>query len=323
MCFFILQILKEPLLQVPPPTLPPSLSSRSQQRLRGSGSGFASSRAQSRNPVPAIPLPDEGGLLALNYSESNLTSFSSSTVSVPDRENHAATETYESGTLASGGQEDASQNSRELVPKKSQHSPVHSKRSLSACVMKKVHSEDLHSDGKIQRVVSAGDTVASRRRKKDSSRQQDSSSGLLPASGEDVKRRKAKKPKESALPPPEPAERKASVSSQLDLPFWENSILPLLRELESTSYKDVECLRSLCESLWVQLETNDLLGRSGGVGGTKRRGKVLRTVFKLLDHQDPIVLLKVARIIIGVSCWWEKCGIRRHFSTGDLMYESV
>jgi len=241
---------------------------------------------------------------------SSLTPFSSSsTLSVSEGENHATVRTYESTSLAGRHQEDGSQDTRELVPKRSQHSPVLSKRSLSANVIKQVRSEDAHTGGKAQRVVSAGDTAALRRNKKDSSKQQAISSGLSPASGEsqkDVKRRKERKSKDvPGLQLPEPADRKVSVASLADLPFWEEDILPLLQELQAASYEDAEHLQSLCETLWVQLETNDMLGRSGGVGGTKRRGKVLRTVFKLLDHKDPVVLLKVARIIIGVSCW---CG---------------
>lgn len=89
--------------------------------------------------------------------------------------------------------------------------------------------------------------------------------------------------------------------SVVDLPMWDSEIIPLLSELERTSYEDVPRLCEVCATLWSKLEQHRLLGRSGGVGGSKKRASVLRTVFRLLDHKDPNLLLRVARIIIGVS----------------------
>ena len=83
--------------------------------------------------------------------------------------------------------------------------------------------------------------------------------------------------------------------------FWDAEVAPLLSELETTSSDNVTHLCQVCEVLWSILEQQDLLGRTGGAGGSKRRGTVLRTVFKLLDHKDSQLLLKVARIIIAVS----------------------
>ena len=83
--------------------------------------------------------------------------------------------------------------------------------------------------------------------------------------------------------------------------FWDVQVAPLLSELETTSSDDVTHLCQVCEALWTTLEQQNLLGRTGGAGGSKRRGAVLRTVFRLLDHKDPQLLLKVARIIIAVS----------------------
>ena len=95
--------------------------------------------------------------------------------------------------------------------------------------------------------------------------------------------------------------RQSRKSSTVDLPVWDLEITPLLSELERTSYEDVSRLCEVCASLWCKLEQHSLLGRSGGVGGSKKRASVLRTVFKLLDHKDPSLLLKVARIIVAVS----------------------
>ena len=95
--------------------------------------------------------------------------------------------------------------------------------------------------------------------------------------------------------------RKSRKSSTVDLPFWDGEVVPLLSALESTSYSETTKLCEICDSLWLRLKEHNLLGRTGGVGGTKRRSTVLRTVFKLLDHKDPSLLLKVAKIITAVS----------------------
>ena len=95
--------------------------------------------------------------------------------------------------------------------------------------------------------------------------------------------------------------RKSRKASTVELPFWDSEIVPLLSALENTPYSETAKLCEVCGSLWSSLEQHNLLGRTGGVGGTKRRSAVLRTVFKLLDHKDPHLLLKVAKIITAVS----------------------
>lgn len=95
--------------------------------------------------------------------------------------------------------------------------------------------------------------------------------------------------------------RKSRKSSTVELPFWDSEVVPLLSALEGTPYSETAKLCEVCDSLWSRLEQHNLLGRTGGVGGTKKRGTVLRTVFKLLDHKDPHLLLKVAKIITAVS----------------------
>ena len=181
------------------------------------------------------------------------------------------------GELASG-------NSGELELKQSQFSPVHSKRSLSADTVKRLLSAAQLDDGvSSARVVSAGDV-----------RSKHITQGLVPQeSGGGKKGRKGtgstdRSPRES---------RKSSAG----LPYWKAEVSPLLQKLESTPYQDIGHLCECCSSLWACLERRDLFGRTGGEGGTKKRGVVLRTVFKLLDHKEPRLLLKVARIIIAVS----------------------
>lgn len=175
-----------------------------------------------------------------------------------------------------GASRDAtSSNSGELELKQSQFSPLHSKRSLSADTVKRLLSGQLENIG--SRVISAGNG------RKDS---------LLQV---EVKKRR---PGERAGGG---AGQETARKSSADLPFWKSEIAPLLQDLESTPYQDVEHLCTCCSSLWACLKGHGLLGRTGGVGGTKRRSAVLKTVFKLLDHKDPRLLLKVAKIIVAVS----------------------
>ena len=98
-----------------------------------------------------------------------------------------------------------------------------------------------------------------------------------------------------------------TASSKLDsrkaeaVAFWDAQVAPLLSELETTSSDDVAHLCQVCEALWTNLVQQNLLGKTGGAAGSKRRAAILRTVFRLLDHKDPQLLLKVARIIIAVN----------------------
>lgn len=162
-----------------------------------------------------------------------------------------------------------------LEPKPSTSSPQISKRSLSAG--HRVLS------GEKKRVVSAGDERRTTRQSAADSTGTRRSKAVFPDVETDL--RSSSKPDL----------KKTAVA------FWDAEVAPLLSELETTSSDNVTHLCQVCEVLWSTLEQRDLLGRTGGAGGSKRRGTVLRTVFKLLDHKDSQLLLKVARIIIAVS----------------------
>ena len=194
--------------------------------------------------------------------------------------------------------------SRELKPKQSLCSPVHSKRSLSAGTLKKIVSNELGHEG-LSRVASAGDMKKKRM------------TPQLPLAGqtgtqqhgqEEGRTRRMKKGDQSESGTVVQSLECSSKSSTASLlSFWESEVAPLLQEMESTSYEEVKHLRTLCDSMWICLEGHGFLGRLGGVGGSKKRSMVLRTVFKLLDHKDPLVLLKVAKMIIAVSSFLCRC----------------
>ena len=163
-----------------------------------------------------------------------------------------------------------------LEPKPSTSSPQISKRSLSA-------GHRVLSGGK-KRVVSAGDEWRTTRRSVADSTGTRRSKAVFPDVETDLR-----------------SSSKPDLKKTEAVAFWDAEVAPLLSELETTSSDNVTHLCQVCEVLWSILEQRDLLGRTGGAGGSKRRGTVLRTVFKLLDHKDSQLLLKVARIIIAVS----------------------
>ncbi len=290
---------------------PPTSSRTSQTPVRTKG--LASSNVlsgqlpQSRNPL--VSFANDGQQWGNTYSDTSLTPFPSTTALSSAEEAAEEQRVISSGDLDSDThcQDSSRRESENLEPKRSLHSPALSKRSVSASMVKKVLPEGLHASGPLStRVASAGDVSALRKKIKETSEKHPGPPGEAGRLQEKKKKRKDKAGPESLTQ--DLGTKKTSVTSSSVLPFWEADVLPLLQELESASYEDVSRLNFLCESLWTQLDSHQLLGRTGGVGGSKRRGKVLRTVFKLLDHDDSLVLLKVARVIVGVSLLFV-CGL--------------
>ena len=199
--------------------------------------------------------------------------------------------------------------SGDLELKQSKTSPTHSKRSSSAG--KRVLSGDLSRHKDPNRVSSAGEIRLNNSAKTSASEHERGSSGkkrrasqasvasqlstsLTAVDSEQSFSTESKQRQQSGG-------KKSRKSSSVELPFWDSEVVPLLSALENTPYSETARLCEVCGSLWSSLEQHSLLGRTGGVGGTKRRSAVLRTVFKLLDHKDPFLLLKVAKIITAVS----------------------
>lgn len=182
---------------------------------------------------------------------------------------------------------------------------MHSKRSLSAGAGKRILSGGSRQVLESGRVVSAGDGRGSQYilgNKDFAPEREVSASSIQESSNQELVSEKIEGTKSSSTPRKSrhPDSRKSSVTS-IDVPFWDSDVLPLLKKLDSTPYDSVTQLCETCDLLWSSLESHSLLGRTGGVAGTKKRGSILRTVFRLLDHKNPHVLLKVARIILAVS----------------------
>lgn len=202
----------------------------------------------------------------------------------------------------------SSEASGDLELKQSKTSPTHSKRSSSAG--KRVLSGGLSHQKEANRVSSAGEIRFSPTRNGSAEyqgkplgkkRKSDKSSAASQLSTMSMNAVDSVQSSTAESKQGQSNGRKSRKSSTVDLPFWESEIAPLLSSLESTPYSETAKLCQVCDSLWSRLEQHNLLGRTGGAGGTKRRAAVLRTVFKLLDHKDPSLLLKVAKIITAVS----------------------
>ena len=205
--------------------------------------------------------------------------------------------------IMTGGLESASESSvcssesSELEPKPSQSSPVMSKRSLSA------GTRVLSGGRRSSRVSSAGDERRTPGRGTKEELRQDGT----PRKSE-LERRTGSMA-EKGVQKGASSKRRDPTSRKSDaLVFWDSEVAPLLSALDAkgpTSSPDpsgeVTRLCRVCDALWAVLERRGLLGRTGGAGGSKRRSAVLKAVFRLLDHRDPRLLLKLSKIILAVS----------------------
>ncbi|XP_077976890.1 armadillo repeat-containing protein 2-like [Glandiceps talaboti] len=86
--------------------------------------------------------------------------------------------------------------------------------------------------------------------------------------------------------------------SQEDALYWNTHILPILENMEckkkSPTEEDILVLCNQCDVLYKTLEAGNMLGR-----GVKRRSSVLKPVYRLLDIDNPKLMLKLARLILA------------------------
>ena len=90
-------------------------------------------------------------------------------------------------------------------------------------------------------------------------------------------------------------ERRVSQEDHSINTLYEECVRPLLEGLNVAAES-----KDLCwtiSQIYTVLEEGNLLGRRSG----KRRGTILKAVFKLLDNDDPQLLLRLARLILAVS----------------------
>ena len=78
--------------------------------------------------------------------------------------------------------------------------------------------------------------------------------------------------------------------------IWEGEIKPLLDRLDPKTATSSDLIEA-CTEVWRVLENHSLLGK--GLGG-KRRSALLKSLFALLGHKEPKLLLILAKIILAV-----------------------
>ncbi|XP_045197949.2 armadillo repeat-containing protein 2-like isoform X2 [Mercenaria mercenaria] len=83
--------------------------------------------------------------------------------------------------------------------------------------------------------------------------------------------------------------------SQEEVEFYTNHIAPLLDLMaEYSQKKDVQKIISLSEELYQLLQKHNLLSKN-----YKQRSKILKSIFKMLDLEEPQLLLQLARLILA------------------------
>jgi len=84
--------------------------------------------------------------------------------------------------------------------------------------------------------------------------------------------------------------------------YYEENVKPLLSQMEQRfAERNVKDLCQDCLKLWNALEKRGLIGKASGSFSARRRGEILRTVFKFLDLSDPRLLLRLGKLILSVS----------------------
>ena len=84
--------------------------------------------------------------------------------------------------------------------------------------------------------------------------------------------------------------------------YYEEHVKPLLAQMEEKfAEKNAKDLCQDCLKLWNALEKKGLIGKASGSFSARRRGEILRTIFKFLDLTDPRLILRLGRLILSVS----------------------
>ncbi|XP_015772193.1 PREDICTED: armadillo repeat-containing protein 2-like [Acropora digitifera] len=84
--------------------------------------------------------------------------------------------------------------------------------------------------------------------------------------------------------------------------YYEDNVKPLLCQMEQKfADRNVKELCQDCLKLWNVLEKKGFIGKASGSFSARRRGEILRTVFKFLDLSEPRLLLRLGRLILSMK----------------------
>ena len=91
---------------------------------------------------------------------------------------------------------------------------------------------------------------------------------------------------------------------------FKDNVEPLLKQMElNYLHSDIDALSINFDVLWKSLEISGLLVKASSSGSARRRATVLRTIFKFVDVEDPIVILKLCKVALAVSIFPSNCFI--------------
>ena len=84
--------------------------------------------------------------------------------------------------------------------------------------------------------------------------------------------------------------------------YYDEQVKPLLCQMEEKfAGRNGTELCQDCLRLWHVLDRKAMIGKASGSSSSRRRGEILRTIFKFLDITEPRLLLRLGRLILSVS----------------------
>ena len=83
--------------------------------------------------------------------------------------------------------------------------------------------------------------------------------------------------------------------------IFRDNVEPLLKQMElNYLHSDIEALSVNFDVLWRSLEICGLLVKANSSGSARRRTTVLRTIFKFVDIENSVVILKLCKVALVV-----------------------
>ncbi|XP_031553121.1 armadillo repeat-containing protein 2-like [Actinia tenebrosa] len=84
--------------------------------------------------------------------------------------------------------------------------------------------------------------------------------------------------------------------------YYEEQVKPLLVQMEDKfSANNTGELCRDCLKLWNLLERKGMMGKASGSSSARRRGEILKTLFKFLDVTDPRLMLRLGKLILSMK----------------------
>lgn len=83
--------------------------------------------------------------------------------------------------------------------------------------------------------------------------------------------------------------------------YYKANIEPLVKQMQLNHlHEDTESLIINFDMLWKTLEIGNMLGKSS-ILGRNSRTELLQIVYKCINHDSPLLLLKLCKLFLSVS----------------------